>query len=181
MKEELVFQERQYYKKWKAAIFFVIINTPFIIGFITQIVLGKQWGNNPLHNPALLISMLITILFGLIFFFVRLDTVIDKDGVYVQIFPMQWKFNFTPWDRIIKAEVRKAIPLVEGVGGWLPMFKYSIYKWKLSGFKRKSLIAIVSGNKVLQLDIVNNERIVIGTQSPEELSEFLEKLNAKRK
>jgi len=181
MKEELVFQERQYYKKWKAAIFFAIINAPFMIGFVIQIVLGKPWGDNPMSNMMLLISMLITILLGLIFFFVRLDTIIDKDGVYVQMFPMHWKFNFTPWDRIIKAEVRKAIPLVEGVDGWLPMFKYSRYKWNLSGFKRKSLMAIISGNKVLQLDIVNNERIVIGTQSPEELSEFLEKLDAERK
>ena len=181
MEEELVYQERQYFKKWKAAIFFAVISAPLIYGCILQLGLGGQWGNNPLPNSILLFITLIITFLSLAFFFVRLDTVIDKDGVYVQMFPVQWKFNFTPWNRIIKAEVRKAIPLVEGVGGWLPMFKYSRYKWNLSGFKRKSLMAIISGNKVLQLDIVNNERIVIGTQSPEELSEFLEKLDAERK
>ena len=181
MEEELVFQERQYFKKWKAAIFFVFINTPFVIGFIIQIILGKQWGNNPMSNMMLLIIMLIIFLFSLCFFFVRLDTVIDKDGVYVQMFPVQWKFNFTPWDCVLKAEIRKMNPFFLGGGGWLPTYQYSRYKWNLSGFKRKSLMAIISGNKVLQLDIVNNERIVIGTQRPEELSEVLEKLNAERK
>ena len=180
MEEELVFQERQYFKKWKAAIFSVI-NVPFITGCVIQIGFGRLWGNNPLPNSILLLITLIITFLSLAFFFVRLDTVIDKDGVYVQMFPVQWKFNFTPWDCILKAEIRKMNTFFLGGGGFLPVFNYSRYKWNLSGFQRKSLIAIVSGNKVLQLDLINNERIVIGTQNPEELSEFLEKLDAERK
>ena len=89
-----------------------------------------------------------------------------KEGVYVQMFPMQWKFKFTPWDRIVKARVRKINPLLEGGGGWLLRYKNSRYKYKLGnpGFQRHSLLVIISGNKVLQLELINGERIVIGTQ-----------------
>jgi len=181
MKEELVFYEHQKIKIWKAAIFFAVISLPLIIGCIIQIGLGKQWGNNPLPDIALLIITLILVLFGLIFFFVRLNTVIDKDGIYIQMFPMQWKYKFISWDSIIKAEVRKRSWFVEGFGGWFPIFKYSMGKLNLSGFYRKSLTAIISGNIVLQLDLINREKIVIGTQNPEELMEFLEKIDAERK
>ena len=101
----------------------------------------------------------------------------------MQMFPMQWKFKFTPWDRIVKAGVRKINPLLEGGGGWLPGYQNSRYKYKLGnpGFQRHSLLVIISGNKVLQLELINDERIVIGTQRAEELLEFLEKLDAERK
>ena len=180
MKEELVFYEQQNFKKWKAAIFFAIIALPFIIGCIIQVGFGKQWGNNPLPDIALLIITLILVLFGLIFFFVRLSTVIDRDGIYIQMFPMQWKYKFIPWDSIIKAEVRKT-SLFMGDIGFLPIYKYSFYMFGVYGFSKKNIIAKISGNIVLQLDLVNREKIVIGTQSPEELMEFLEKLDAERK
>ena len=179
MKEGLVFQEYQSLKKWKAAIFFAIIALPLIIGCIIQIGLGKQWGNNSLPNIVLLITTLVLALFGFIFFFVRLETLINKDGVYMQMFPMQWKFKFIPWDCILNAEVRKA-SLFMGDFGFLPTYTYSFYRLGFKGFNKEH-IAKISGNIVLQLDLINNEKIVIGTQMPEELMEFLEKFDAERK
>ena len=39
----------------------------------------------------------------------------------------------------------------------------------------------IAGSKVLKLTLINTKKVYIGTQMPNELSEFLEHLNAKRK
>ena len=179
MKEEFVFQERQYFQKWKAALFFVLLNIPLTTLCVCQIGFGRQLGN--MSDMGLLVLTLMMVLFFLPLFFLRLHLAIDRDGVYMQMFPFQWKYKFVPWDHIQTMKVRKAIPLSEWVGGWLPIYKYSRYKLKYSGFHKKFLLANISGSHVLQLDLINNERIVIGTQRAEELLDFLEKLNAKRK
>ena len=181
MKEELVFQERQYFKRWKAAIFFIFLNTPFIHVFVIHNGFREQYGDYQASNIVLILITLITFLFSLVFFFVRLDTVIDRDGVYVQMFPVQWKFNFTPWDHIREAGIKKIHSIERGSFGFLPTFKKSFVQLGRSGIQMRSLMAIVSGNKTLQLVMLNNKKKVIGTQRPEELSEFLEKLDAERK
>ena len=116
-----------------------------------------------------------------IIFFIRLDTVIDKDGVYERFFPFQLRFGFTPWYYISDASVQKINPLRKFGGRGIIRVKvinvggHGIHY----GIGYKSYT--ISGNSVLQLTLHNNKKIFIGTQTPEELEEFLNKLNAERK
>jgi len=175
MKEELVFQECQRFNQWRGrwvVLLFLPLIGIFIYGCIVQLGMGKPFGDNPMPNTILIIAtILATIMITLLmvsFYFMRLDTVINEDGVYERMFPFQFKFGFTPWDKIIDTNV----------------IKKNIYrkyqKWKYSsGFKEKYFTT--SANYELKLTLKNNKRIYIGTLQPEELTEFLDKLNAKRK
>jgi len=166
MKEELVFQERQRFSQWWIIliILFSIIFTPFI-----QLITGKPIEyNDPMFVTMLIILTVLAILLAVGFYFLRLDTIINEEGVYERMFPFQLKFGFTPWGSILDANVVKK------------KFNRKYQKWKFRiGFREKSFTT--SGNYELKLTLKNNKRIFIGTQIPEELAEFLDKLNAERK
>jgi len=168
MKEELVFYEHQRFKQWWFIALMICINGLFICGCIIQIGFGKSWGNNPMNNTMLIVVTVSLVLFTLSFFFMRLNTIINEDGIYVRLFPFQLRFKFRPWDYISDVVVVK-INLTSMMGG----------RGVNYGFSESSYI--MSGNRVMKLTLKNNKKIYIGTQRPEELSEFLEKLDAKRK
>ncbi|MCL2651067.1 MAG: hypothetical protein FWD60_08610 [Candidatus Azobacteroides sp.] len=169
MKEELIFQERQRFNQWWNILLLVLFNGIFIYGCIIQLGMGKPFGNNPMSDTMLIV---VTILVALItiasIFFIRLDTVINEEGVYERMFPLQLRFGFTPWDHVSNVAVKKG--LLGKFGGGLGI-RY--------GFRKKAYT--VSGNNALQLTLKNNKRIYIGTQQPEALIEFLDKLDAERK
>ena len=182
MKEELEYQESQRFNQWWIILFVMFpINIMFISICIYQLTTGKPVGDNPMPDTELIIVTILFFLFsvilGVVFFFMRLDTVINKDGVYERMFPFQLKFGFTPWDNIMDAEVVK----LNRIG------RRRRSRGIHHGFREKSYI--LSGNYVLKLTLknskkilifTNNSKIFIGTQKPEELMEFLEKLNAER-
>jgi hypothetical protein len=107
------------------------------------------------------ISILVTILF----FYLKLETLIKKDGIYVRFFPFQISFRHFTWAMLKKIYIRKYRPILE-YGGWglrLQLF-------------RKGKAYTVSGNKGLQLEFVNNKKLLIGTKKAEELTEILKQL-----
>jgi hypothetical protein len=97
---------------------------------------------------------------SLLFVFMRLETVIDRKGCSVRYIPLLWKFRTISWDNVEKAYVRKYNPVTE-FGGW--------------GIKslRNSKAYNLYGNTGLQLELKNGKKILVGTQSPEEIEEIL--------
>ena len=180
MKEEIVFLERQRFNQWWILALIAIVNGIVIYACITQIGLGKLWGNNPVSDTMLIVITVIVLLVTVCFLFVRLDTVINREGVYYRMFPYHLKFQFKPWEHISEADVMKVRPISE-FGGWGMRFKILNFGGSgiHVGFGSKSYT--VSGNKTLKLELKNNKKIYIGTRNPDELSAFLEKLNAERK
>lgn len=105
--------------------------------------------------------LIITFLADLILIALRLNTKINKQGIYFQLFPFQLKQKFISWNEVASIEVRKYSPIME-YGGW--GYRY--------GFKNGKAFN-VSGNMGLQLVLKNGDKILIGTQKPDELMEFL--------
>lgn len=105
--------------------------------------------------------LIITFLADLIIIALRLNTKINKQGIYFQLFPFQLKQKFISWNEVASIEVRKYSPIME-YGGW--GYRY--------GFKNGKAFN-VSGNMGLQLVLKNGDKILIGTQKPDELMEFL--------
>ena len=103
---------------------------------------------------------------------------INVEGVWIRGFPFRPRLKFTPWDDITEFEVRKKnIRDNRGIG-----YKMNP-KWvKGAGIQMvRRATYNLSGNYVLELTLKNNKGIIIGTQQPEELTEFLEKIDAGRK
>ncbi|MFA9212415.1 MAG: hypothetical protein ACEQSR_01025 [Candidatus Methylacidiphilales bacterium] len=105
--------------------------------------------------------LVVTFFADLILIALRLNTKINKEGIYFQLFPFQLKGTLITWSEIATIEVRKYSPIKE-YGGW--GFRY--------GFKNGKAYN-VSGNMGLQMVLQNGDKILIGTQKPEELETYL--------
>jgi hypothetical protein len=92
----------------------------------------------------------------------RLDKVIKKDGIYVRFFPFHLRFKHYSWDKLTKSFVRQYSPIAE-YGGWGLRF----------GLFGKGTAYNISGNKGLQLQFIDNKKLLIGTNKPDELTETL--------
>ena len=105
------------------------------------------------------------LLLTLLFVFLRLDTAIQKDGIYYRFLPFQLTYKKISWDRISKAFVRQYNPITE-YGGWGLRI----------GLFGKGQAFNVSGNKGLQLVYDNGKKLLLGTQRPQEIEQVLKQL-----
>jgi len=162
---EKVFSERQHFKQFWLWALLLTINAIFIYGLASQVFFGHPFSDKPIRNDLLLFVTSGTLMFTLLFVFLRLDTKIQKDGVYYRFLPFQLSFKNISWDRISKSYVRQYKPISE-YGGWGIRI----------GFFGKGKAFNVSGNKGLQLDYDNGKKLLIGTQLPEEIKQVLQQL-----
>lgn len=165
MDNEILFTERQKFKQWWLWLILLGINGLFVFAVFKQIIGGQPLGDNPIGNTGLLIATVITISLTLLFVNFRLETTIKKDGIYVRFFPFHLKYKHYSWENLTKSYVRQYSPLSE-YGGW----------GLRSGLAGKGTAYNVSGDKGLQLEFLNNNRLLIGTNKPDELTETLNKI-----
>lgn len=137
------------------ALFVVIL---FGYGMFKQFVLDQAWGNRPMSDTVLAIVGSVSILFVVgityLFYVLKLITEVRNDGLYIRFFPLS--HQIIPFDNIKKCEVRKYSPIRE-YGGWG-------IRWG-----RKGKAYNVSGNRGVQLELLEGKPIRIGSQRPEEL------------
>lgn len=121
MTNDILFSERQKFRQWWLWLILLGINAVFLFGAYKQIALGEPFGDKPMSNEALLLTVGLLLLITIFFLALRLDTTIKHDGIYVQFFP----FHFTPrhydWGRLTKLYMRKYSPLME-VGAYVSAF-----------------------------------------------------------
>lgn len=182
MREELIFYERQYFNRRLAVLIIVIINALFIYGCIVQIGMGKPWGDNPMSNTTLIIITASTMLLSASFFFIRLDTIINEEGIYIRGFPFFLKHSFFSWDIISKAYIRIYNPILE-YGGWgirrrrRPRFNFfKIKRINIRKLRNSNIAYNMSGNIGLQLELIDGKRVLIGTCMPDEMEDVIRKL-----
>lgn len=163
MKKELEFYERQWVvnlKKWYLWVVMIAINVLFVYGFFQQVINGNPWGTNPMSNTGLIITMLLFFALTLIMLCSRLDTIINKEGVYIRYFPFHIRYKCFSWKEINKTEVKHYSPIKE-FGGW--------------GIRKRAGMTVynVYGRSGLKLYFNDGRKIFIGTQKPDEISELL--------
>lgn len=163
-KEPVEFYEVQRFRQWWTWILLLGINALFLWGCIQQLLLGKQWGTNPMNDAGLIIVAAAMLLLSVAILGAKLFTYINEEGVYVKFFPFHFRYKFYDWSNLHKVYVRDYKPIKE-FGGW--------------GI-RLSIIAgrafTMSGNKGLQLVLMNGKKVLIGTMQAEFLAEILVKL-----
>ena len=162
---DILFYEKQQFRQWWIWLILVVLNAPFVAGVIKQIGWGQPFGDNPMTNTQLICATVTIALVTIFVITIRLETIIKPDGIYVQFFPFHFKYRYYPWNALKKSYVRPYSPLGE-YGGW---------GLRLGVFG-KGQAYNVSGDKGLQLEFTTGQKLLIGTNKPEELSTVLKSI-----
>lgn len=164
MKKNEHFREIQSNKPWWYWMLLIATNGFLLFACYQQLVLGKQFGTNPASDGWLIFIAIFTLLGSAGILAAKLDTYIDKTGVYVRFLPFQRKYKFFDWKSVASYEVRKYNPSLE-FGGWG-------YRYR-SG---KKIAYSMRGRIGLQLTFLDGKKVMIGTQKSEEMFDFLKRL-----
>jgi hypothetical protein len=167
MENQILFSEKQKFTQWWLYLVLFGISALFIYALYIQLVIGTPFGDKPLNNVGLIILSSLMLSLNILFFVTRLETQINKKGIFVRFNPFQRRLKFYAWQDIQKAEVRTYKALLE-YGGW--GIRY--------GFRGNGKAYNVAGNEGLQLELKSGEKFLIGTQKREELSLVLEKIKS---
>ncbi len=163
-KNEMLFSEKQYFRQTWVWIILIALNVFFLFGIYTQLIVGRPFGSKPMSDTGLVVSSALFLLLTVWFYIFHLETIINKDGIFVRFFPFQIKYKSYLWNNISKAEVIQYHP-IRDYGGW------GIRYW----IKGKAYN--VSGNKGIKLVFTNGSRLLIGTNKPEEAGFALQQIN----
>jgi len=162
LNEKIEFYEIQKFKQ-KPLIVLVVIAALFpllffVYGYYLQTVEKIPFGDKPLSNQGLLISMIISVVFAvgilLLFFSSKLETYITKSGIHVRLFPFM-KFKTYSFDIIKRFKIRQYSPILD-YGGWGIRIgpagrAFNVY-----------------GKIGIQLFFKDGARLLIGTQKPDD-------------
>src|SRR5699024_7561287 len=105
------------------------------------------------------------VLVTLIFITNRLDTLIKKDGIYVQFFPFQWKFRYYSWAAIKECRYTryKTSASIAGIGLRFGLFSnQTAYN--------------ISGKEGIRLTFQEEKPVFIGTKNPKEMAAVIAEL-----
>jgi hypothetical protein len=164
MDQEIVLTERQKFNQWWLWLILAGINGMFLFGLIKQLIFGLQFGDNPLGNAGLILLTLTFIAFTFFFYKMGLYTKIDKHGIYFRFIPFHSAFRFHPWEKISRMQIT-TFNAFKDYGGW--------------GIRggRNGIAYTVSGNTGIDIELINDQKILIGTRKPEEVKEIIKKLS----
>ena len=124
---------------------------------VRQLLLHRPFGGIPMPVIPLVIFWFI---FGIglpaLFFFARLVTKVRDDGIYICFFPFHWAFRRIAFTEVKQSKVRTYRPIRE-FGGW--GIRYG----------RTGKAYNVSGDRGVEIELSNGNRLLIGSQRAEEL------------
>ncbi|MEJ5285679.1 MAG: hypothetical protein ACK42G_01000 [Candidatus Kapaibacteriota bacterium] len=108
------------------------------------------------------VVILLSLFVVFLFLSLKLELGINSQCIVFRLFPFHRKFRKIPFSEIRHYTIRKFSPLLE-YGGW--GIRYST--------KRNGIGYTISGKYGLQLELISNKRLLIGTKSPEKVLEYL--------
>ena len=152
-----IYREVQRFRQgWTLAVVFAIAGLQWYAA-IEQLLLHRPFGTHPMPDVPLVVYWVI---FGIglpaLFFFSKLVTEVRDDGIYIRFSPFHRTFRRIAFTEVKQCAARTYHPIRE-YRGW--GIKY--------GYKGKAYN--VSGNHGVQLELVNGDRLLIGSQRAEEL------------
>lgn len=159
---DTLFIEKQRFTQWWLWLLLMVVNILVLNSFVKQIIFGEVVGSRPAPDAVLFIITLLPIGITILFYKVRLVTIITSENISFQFTP--FKKSSIKWNEIKTAQIRTYNSLRE-YGGW--------------GYRigRNGIAYNIIGNKGLQLELKNGRKILIGTQKAEELQRVLKMLD----
>jgi hypothetical protein len=154
------FTERQKFTQWWI---WTLIGVAFLVPVgIVLYQIGYQ--HSPFVPTDLLYQALPFTVLLVMFYLMRLDTVVDASGVSYQFFPFQVAPKRIEWSDVQQLYVRQYSPIKE-FGGWGIRF----------GFE-KGWVYSTRGNVGLQVVKKDGKKVLIGTNKEAELRSYMEQL-----
>jgi hypothetical protein len=160
-----LYTERQKFRQWWLWTMLLGANALCLYGVFRQVIGKHPFGEKPASDSALITVAVGVILFTILFASFGLDTMIQKDGIYIRFFPFHLSFRHYAWDQLSKSYIREYSPITE-YGGW--GFRVGVF----GNGKAYS----VSGKMGLQLEFTNGRKLLIGTNKADELEMTLKKI-----
>jgi hypothetical protein len=121
-----------------------------------QVIVGRPWGDLALSNMALIRVSAFFLLILLWVYEIRFVTEVRQDHLSIQ-FVLMWRRRTIPLAEIRSVQVVTYNPVAD-YGGW------GIRKG------RRGWAYTVSGNRGVELELSTGERLLIGSQRPDELA-----------
>ena len=164
MEDQLFLEKQSFRQIW----LWILLITIDLIHFVTICTPYFTQSVNGIARTDLgetVFSAAILIFTTVLFYLMRLETVIKSDGIYYRFFPFQIKLKKISWEEISQAYIRKYNPIME-YGGW----------GIRNGFLRSGKAYNVSGNEGLQMIYTSNKRFLLGTKKAKEIKSVLSQL-----
>ncbi len=168
MKRDVSFNEQQRFKQVWILLLMLVVSIPILIGFLRQVVMGEPFGDKPISDLGVTIMLLFIALVNYFIFSIRLETIVDQNGITYRFFPFHFSTKTIAWDQVSKAYIRKYNPILE-YGGWG-------IRWGAFG---KGDAYNIAGNMGLQLELKSGKKLLFGTQRSDELDRVIEQLGVK--
>lgn len=157
---KIQFYEVQRYRQWWLMTLLLIVSAIPIYAIIQHFSLGITKENSNSELPELITTLCLTIGVFALFWFIKLKTNINADGIEMDYFPFSKK-------NIKWSDIKEAKVVDYGfVGGWGVRF-----------FTRYGTVYNVAGRHGLAIKLKSGKKFLIGTQRPEELKEKLKQAN----
>jgi hypothetical protein len=93
MSANYLYTEKQKLTQWWIWIILLGINCFFLYGIYRQIIMKEIFGDNPMSDAELFLVYTFLLVITLFFVIMRLETKIDKEGIYVRLFPLHINFK----------------------------------------------------------------------------------------
>jgi hypothetical protein len=163
---KVVFEEKQRMRQW-----WILLLTFGVVAFSTyalvyQLVTGTGLGTNP---PPLWFMISVEVALLLMLFAIwrlELEVRMDAAGIHYKFWPFfGWRHRL--WTELQSVEVRQYKPLLE-YGGW--GLRLGIKGWAYN----------IAGNQGIQLVLQDGDKLLLGTQKPEEAAAVIARFKVVR-
>ncbi len=154
-----IFKEEQTYRGTWVMYLILMLEIPTLILVSVGVLTGESDDKTEGMIALIVVFSIMTLVMGLIFN-IRLETRIDEKGIHYKYFP------FVKWRLIEKHKIREA-----RVVSFSPLTDHG--GWGIKGNKTTKAYTVI-GDTGLSIDLGEKKKILIGTQKPKELSEFIE-------
>lgn len=159
--QTILFWEQQRFKQFWLWVVLLSVAAIFWAGFVSQILLDGDFGNNPVSDvQVIVLFVLMGLGFPIFFYSMRLTTVVQPGELQVRFWPFHVRPKRIPLHSVRDYE-RVTYNPIRDYGGWG-------IRW---GFRGKAYN--MSGNEGVQLLFYNRKPLLIGSQHAEKLFEAI--------
>lgn len=160
---DILFFERQAFRQKWLWIPLVLMSAYLTLALLNEYVFHIK--DLPLPETQMVaLSWIVMISLIFLFWIMRLETMIKKDGIYFRYRPFNSTYKRIQWSELESAKVRTYKPLRE-YGGWGLRI----------GLTAKGMAFSVSGNQGLQLVFKDGKHILIGTRKGQVIQHVLDR------
>ena len=132
----------------------------FVYAAIQQIIVGKPFGAKPAPDSILVITAIFILTLLILLYQSMLETLITDKDVFFKWAPIMKTPNKFNWSDIDKVEIIN--------------YGFVGYGWRLIPY---GTVHNVSGDIGLRLNLKSGRKVILGTQKPEELAQFLRQIH----